>query len=183
MNLVFAIAGILGGLFWVAIRFIPPECVHITLEAEVFCNRLWSPALLGMLLGFIGLALNVRTSLTRLAWGSYVILPVGFALMLLGNFVEYWMLTDLPHQGPGGFARGLAWMTVLFGILIVLIGSASAGVTGLKRGCVPRWLSMLLTLLLPVTIAIGALNLNFVGIPIGITSAGVGVTLLKQKSR
>jgi hypothetical protein len=179
-----AIAGLLGGLFWITIRFFPLECAQITEASEVLCNRLWSPDLLGMLLGFIRLFLTIRLSLTRLARCIFVALPVGFALMLIGNFIEYWMLNDLPHQDPDGFTRGLAWMTVLSGLLIVMIASASAGILGFKLGCIPRWLSMLLVLLFPLTLAIGFADINLAGMPIGVVSVAVGFSgLLQNRSR
>ena len=179
-----AITGLLGGLFLITIRFFPPECVQVTEVSEVLCNRLWSPALLGMLLGFIGLFLTIRPSLSQLAWASFLALSVGFALMFIGNFVEYWTLNDLPHQGPDGFARSLAWMTVLFGLLIVLVSSAIAGFLSFKLGCIPRWLSVLLMLLFPLTIAIGFANINFAGLPLGVVSIGVGLSgLLQNGSR
>lgn len=171
----FAVSGLLGGLFWLSIRFFPPECAQITEASEVLCNRLWSPALWGMLLGFSGLFLTIRPSLTWRTQGIFIALPVGGALMFGGNFLEYWMLTDLPHQGPNGFARSLAWMTVLFGLLLVLVASAPAGWVGFKLGCLPRWLCVLLMLLFPTTLAIGLVKIDFVGLPMGLVSVGVGL--------
>jgi hypothetical protein len=50
----------------------------------------------------------------------------------------------------------------------------------IKLNCLPRWLSVLLLLLFPLTIVIGLMNINFVGMPIGIVSVGIGISGLLQ---
>jgi hypothetical protein len=181
MKKILGIMGILGGLFLIILRFFPPECAPITQASEVLCNRLWSPALFGMTLGFIGLFLTMRPLLTAFAVVSFIAVPVGFALMFIGNAVEYWLLYDLPHEGPQGFARGLAWMTVLFGLLLVLVASAIAGFLSFQLGSIPCWLSTLLVLLFPLTVVIGFVNINLAGMPIGVVSAAVGFSGLLRK--
>ncbi len=166
MRRLLPITSLLGGLFWITLRVYPPECAQVTESSEVLCNRLWSPALLAILIGSVGLFLTLPPHMPRLAWDSYKILPVGFALMFLGNFVEYWMLTDLPHQGPGGWARGLAWMTVFVGLLVVMVAYAAAGIWGIKLGVVPRWLNVLFVLLFPLTLVTGLVNINWAGLPL-----------------
>jgi hypothetical protein len=133
-----------------------------------------------MALGFIGLFLTIRPLLAAFAFGNFIALPVGLALIFIGNVVEYWLLYDLPHEGTQGFARSWAWMTVLFGFAIVQVASAIAGFWTFKLNCLPRWLSVLLLLLFPLTIVIGLMNINFVGMPIGIVSVGIGISGLLQ---
>lgn len=176
-----AVSGLLGGLFWITLRFFPPQCAQVTEQSEVLCNRLWSPALFAMLLGFIGLFLTVHLALSRFAWAIFFALPLGLCLMFLGNSVEYWALSDLPHEGPAGFARGLAWMTVLIGLLIVLLASILAGFLGFRSGVIPVWLSSLLVLLLPMTLVTGFVNINFAGMPLGVVSVAVGLSGLFQR--
>jgi hypothetical protein len=171
---IFATAGLLGGLVWMALAFFPPVGVRETRAYEVVFNRLWTPALLAMLLGFIGLYRVLRPSLARTGSIGFMVLLGGFALMVVGNLSEYWLLSDLPHQGPDGFSRSLAWMTFLFGTLLVLIASMVVGITGLHTGRIPRWLSWLFILSLPLTIAIGFVSMNWAGLPIGILSVAVG---------
>ena len=173
-NRLLGLAGILGGTFWIALAFVPLLRTTETREDEVFWNRLWTPALLGMLLGFLGLMLAQRSALTRTARAGFIALLVGFGLMLLANSVEYWMLSDLPHQGPDGFIRGIAWMTFLFGTLAMHLASAIVGFDWLKSHQSPRWLGVPFLLLLPTTIAIGYVSLHWAGIPLGIASIAVG---------
>lgn len=182
----FSLLGILGGVFWLTLAFFPPQCAPVTEASEDFCNRLWSPAPLGMGLGFVALFLSLRLALSRPATLSWIALLVSFALMFLGNVVEYWFLNHLPHQGPEGLWRGLAWMAVLLGFLLAHIASAIVGFLGLKQGHLPRWLGALFLTLLPATLVVGlvgsrlqvagiGLGTSFIGLPIGIISVAAGL--------
>jgi hypothetical protein len=173
-NRLLGVAGSLGGTFWIALAFAPLLRMTETREGEVFWNRLWTLALLGMLLGFLGLMLAQRSALTRTARAGFIVLLVGFALMMLANSVEYWMLSDLPHQGPDGFIRGIAWMTFLVGTLAMQLASAIVGFNWLKSHQSPRWQGVPFLLLLPTTIAVGCVSLHWAGIPLGIASIAVG---------
>ena len=177
MRRILAVAGLLGGLFWIALVFFPPA---ETRECEVFMNRLWTPALLGMLLGIVGLFLTMRPSLTRTAKGGFIAWLAGFALMIIGNFAEYWLFSDLPHEGPDGFIRGIAWMTFLFGALVMQLAAAVVGFNWLKSGRSPRWPSVLFLSLFPVTIGIGFVTMHWAGAPTGIASIAVGLLGLLQ---
>ena len=174
-----AIAGLLGGLFWIVLGFFPPA---ETREYEVLWNRLWTPALFGMLLGIVGLFLTMHSSLTRTAKGGFIAWLAGFALMIIGNVAEYWVLSDLPHEGPDGFIRGIAWMTFLFGTLVMQLASAIVGFNWLKSGRGPSWLSVLFLLLFPFTIGIGFVSMHWAGTPTGILSIAVGLAGLLQSS-
>lgn len=189
----FSLIGILSGLFWIALAFFPPECAPVTAASEDFCNRLWSPAPLGMGLGFVGLFLSRRPSLPRIATLSWIAWLVSFALMFLGNAVEYWLLNHWPHQGPDGFFRGLAWMTVLLGFMVAQIASAIVGFLGCKSGHIPKWLGALFLMLLPATVVVGLVGVRlqaagiglgtaFIGLPIGIVSVAAGFSGLLQSS-
>jgi len=175
-----AAAGLLGGIFWIVLAFFPPVGARETREYEILWNRFWTPALLGILAGFSGQFLTVRPSLTKTARSGFIALLIGLTLMVVGNFAEYWVLSKLPHEGPGGFVRGLAWMTVLLGLLVMQVASAIVGFSEAKSGHISKWLSVLLRLLLPATIAIGFASLNWAGIPMGIVSIVVGLTGLRQ---
>ncbi len=184
MNRILSTLSLLGGIFWIIIPFFPPVCAPVTEASEVLCNRLWSPALLSMLLGFVGLFLAKRPTLTRAEAISLFALVIGFTMMFMGNFVEYWMLNDLPHQGPAGLIRGLSWMTVLVGFLVALVASVTVGVFGFKTGHIPRWLSVLFLMLFPVTLVTGFVRPMWIGIPIGVLSISVGFWgLLSDSSR
>ncbi len=178
MRALLALAGLLGGLFWIVLALFPPIGVRETREYEVFFNRLWTPTLLAMLFGCIALFLARRPVCTRFATGGLVILLAGLALMVVGNFTEYWLLNDLPHQGPEGYKRGIAWMAFLLGFLATQLALASLGLHWLMVGGDPKWLSLLFVGVLPATIAIGLVSMNWSGAPLGIASIAIGwVTL------
>ncbi len=184
VNRILATAGLLGGLLWIALAFVAPIDARETREYEVMWNRCWTPALLGLLAGFGGQFLRVSPLLTRTAKNGFITLLVGLALMLIGNFAEYWVLSDLPHEGPDGFIRGLAWMTVLLGLLVMQVASAIVGYFGLKSSHFPKWQNVMFLLLLPITIAIGFISLNWAGTPMGIAGTAVGLSgLLRDSSR
>jgi hypothetical protein len=94
-----------------------------------------------MLLDITGLYWALRPSLKRTVSAGFMVLIAGYALMGLGNFSEYWLLSDLPQQCPDGFSRSFAWMTFLIGTLLVLIAYMVVGIVGLCTTCAPRWLS------------------------------------------
>lgn len=173
MRRTLAVAGLLSGLFWMALAFVPSQ-MQETRADEIFWNRLWTPALLGMLLGNFGFFQTVQPSLTKAARFSFIAMLVGFGAMILGNFAEYWLLSDLPHQGPDGYLRGIAWMTFLSGMLLMLIASAGVGSTMPRTPLSPRWLKLLFVLLFPLTIAAGFVNMHWAGMPLGILGAIVG---------
>lgn len=126
MRLLLAL-GILGGATWIAYAFVPAECAPPTEATEVFCNRLWTPALFAIAVGFVGLWRWSDTLGWRAVSGALAIVAAGGALMTLGNFLEYWLFASWPHEGPDGWLRGTLWMMVLLGWLSVLLASFAAG--------------------------------------------------------
>lgn len=93
---------------------------------------------------------------------------MGLILMAAGNFGEYWIFSDLPHQGPNGLTRSLLWMSVLLGWLLTLGAAAVAGIQLLRarRGW---WLAgIALVLPLALTFAAGALGPRWLGVPVGL---------------
>lgn len=170
----FALAGIIGGVFWIGLAFFPPVGTQQTREYEVLWNRLWTPALVCMLLGFIGMFRVLRAALSQPGRFAVVALLAGLVLMIVGNFTEYWILSDLPHEGPDGYIRGLVWMTFLSGYFVVLVAAAVTGATVMGHADIPRWLSLMFVLTLPLTIAVGFVSLNWAGTPMGVLSIIVG---------
>lgn len=126
MRLLLAL-GILGGATWIAYAFVPDQCAPVTGASEVFCNRLWTPALFAMTVGFVGLWRWADALDRRAVRGGLGIVAAGAALMTLGNFLEYWLFASWPHEGPDGWLRGTLWMMVLLGWLAVLLASFGAG--------------------------------------------------------
>ncbi len=171
-----ALAGILGGLYWLLLHTLfapdwgPPGTRAY--EGYQLWNRLWTPALLLMALGFVGLFRALRPSLARWARGGLVAALIGFALMMLGNFAEFWIFTAESYEGVG---RNASWMTFLLGLLIMLLGTTVAGLALSRTNLIPKWLAVLLALMLPLTIGIGTVNMGWAGWPTGGLSVLVGV--------
>jgi hypothetical protein len=167
--------GLVAGVTWIILAFFPAECAPPTESSEVFCNRLWTPALAGMLTGFSALFMRIRSLLSRAATLGFAGLLVGFVLMVAGNFSEYWFLNDLPHEGPDGWIRAVAFMTLLFGFLLVLTGASVCGIASLRGAHASRLMGLLFTSLLPLTLIVGTVSQSGVGVPLGglsvITSA------------
>jgi len=127
MRLLLAL-GILGGATWIAYAFVPAECAPPTAETEIFCNRLWTPALSAMAVGFLGLRRWVAALGRRGLDRAMTMAVVGAALMAAGNAAEYWLFFSWPHQGPDGWLRGGLWVTVLIGWLALLVASIGSGI-------------------------------------------------------
>jgi len=129
---------LLGGLGWLATFLLPPRWGPPGTAAYVVYqnwNRLTGLAILVMGLGGLGLFLNLRPRLSRLARAGALILLAGAGLMLLGSVAEFWVFTDLPYSGSGDGvnARGLAWMSFLLGVLVLFIGGAVTGLAALRH--------------------------------------------------
>lgn len=168
----FAICGVVGGLVWAALPIFAPES-GATRAAEETFNRLWTPLLVLMGLGF--LALRRRLSAKRLIRISLTITLVGLALMVAGNVSEYWVFHNLRH---GNAARDLSWMTVLLGWLIVLISGTNAGIGALVGRLEPTWVAWSLVALLPATVVLAAVAIGLLGVPLGVASVASGLWLV-----
>jgi hypothetical protein len=181
MSRLFASAGLLGGLLWIGLAFFPPVGLNATRANEIAWNRLWTPALLGLLLGFVGLFRIWLPVRPRLLAAASVALQAGLALMLLGSFTEYWLLSRLPHTGPGSAARSLAWMSVLLGWLIALLAATVVGLSAYRSRALPRPLSLLLMSLVPLTLAIAFISINWAGTPLGLAGLAAGLAAMQLR--
>lgn len=166
MRLLLAL-GILGGAMWIAYAFVPDQCAPVAGDSEIFCNRLWTPALFAMTAGYVGFVrwvAGLRSArVTR--WLSIAVL--GGAFMTFGNFAEYWLFFEWPHEGPDGWLRGSLWMTVLIGWLAFLLASFGAGLLLLLGGRValrPRVLGAILVTAPCLTPFIGPLAIGVLAI-------------------
>lgn len=159
-------AGFVGGVLWVGVAVASPE-------AEVARNRVWTVALVGMLLGVLGLWFAMRPLLSRIARIAFALAAGGLGIMAVGSFVEYWLLFQLPHEGgtAGSMARGLAFMTFLVGVLVLLVASTTAGTMMLLAKVVPRSPAMLMTLLVPLTVGLALVTPALASLPIAALSS------------
>lgn len=82
--------------------------------------------------------------------------------MVIGNSTEFWLFTYQPYGGLN--ARNFAWMTVLLGALILLIGTFILGICWLRSHQLSFWASVAFTLALPLTIA--GIFLGFMFLPL-----------------
>jgi hypothetical protein len=168
-------AGIVGGLAWLILAAYPVECAPPTEATEDFCNRLLGPPLVGMLAGFGALFVRLRPAVTRVASIALRLLFVGVALMVVGNVAEYWFLTELPHEGPDGRARSVAFMIVLFGLTMVLLASTAFGVATLRAGGAPRAVALAFAAALPASVVLGTLYAGGFAAPLGILATIAGL--------
>jgi hypothetical protein len=171
--------GIFGGLVWICLAFVPPECAPVTEASEVFCNRLWTAPLIAMLIGAMSLWWRLRTVVSSGTKSGLLAMAIGFAMMAAGNGGEYWIAYALPHQGDAGaLVRSLLWMTALAGWLTALLAAVATGiglhdpVTGYGR---PRWLSVLLVAPLPLTFFFAVLGPGLIGVPVGFLGVFIGI--------
>jgi hypothetical protein len=165
-----ALCGVAGGLAWALLPLVAPES-GATRAAEETFNRLWAPLLVLMGLGF--LALRRRLSDRRLIRISLTITLVGLTLMVAGNVSEYWVFHNLVHGDP---ARDLSWMTVLLGWLIVAASGTVAGIGALVGRTTPV-VAWSLVALLPATVALAAVAIGLLGVPLAIASVVSGAWL------
>lgn len=159
--------GILGGATWIAYAFVPQECAPVTNESEIFCNRLWTPALFAMTAGFLGLWRWGAAAGTRAVARGLGIVVLGAGVMTLGNFLEYWLFFSWPHEGPDGWLRGTLWMMVLLGWLALLLASFGAGLLlllGRRNGIRTMVLGAILVTASCLTVFIGPLAVGVLAI-------------------
>lgn len=134
----------------------------------------------------MGSRVVVDTPAVWLAWRSALCLVgdramgtavVGLGLMTFANLVEYWGLSRFPHQGgAGATARGLAWMTFLLGVLLLVLGALFAGVSMLRTPSAPRRLAVLCLLLVPATIAGALLSPGLAAVPLACLASALVVS-------
>jgi hypothetical protein len=144
------------------------------------CNRLWSPALVAMLVGAVAAWRIVGPSLPITARRGLVAIALGFGLMAVGNVGEYWFAYGLPHQGGiGAVVRSILWMSVLAGWLVALIAAAIAGnrLLGSRRA----WA---VALLAPAVLTLLALTrgASFAGLPLGLIGLVLGTWTLATRA-
>lgn len=157
MNRLFATAGLLGGLFWIILTIIfasdwgaPGTPQYIAYQNY---NRLWSPTLLLMLLGFVGLYRRYPFRVGRLGQIGLSLIVLGFVLMMAGNIAEFWIFTDARYEF-GLNPRNLSWFTFLFGWLFTLVGSLLWGIHSNRTYILPQWAGSLLILTLPISLVL-----------------------------
>lgn len=150
---ILAYLGLLGGVFWLGLFLFPPEFGYPGSLAYTYYqwyNRLWTPVLLLMAGGFLAFRqMHGHHETSTMRWGFRAIF-LGFGLMMLGNTAEFWFFTTLPY-GEWNM-RTFAWLTVLLGALVLLIGAFILGMAWLRSRSLPVWVSALFLLALPLTI-------------------------------
>lgn len=156
MNRIFSLAGIVGGIFWFALHtfFTPdwgPPGTAAYERYELF-NRLWTPGLLLMLLGFVGFYRSFRPRFTVSQRGGAIAMLIGLTMMVMGNWAEFWLFSEQSYTT--GVGRNLSWTTFAIGLLILFIGAFVVGISSIRTTLLPRWFALLL-LLFPLLTFIG----------------------------
>ena len=180
MQRIALLLGLLGGAAWIGLAFAPPECVPVTGASEVFCNRLWTPGLALMTVGFLGLRRwAVPAGRPGVARGLLAV-AIGYGVMAMGNGLEYWVFSTWPHEGPSGWLRGVLWMATLAGWLLVLLASCLAGLmlVGRRSARTLTGLGLLLLIAPLLTVTIGPLAIGL----LALVSCGYGLVALPATS-
>jgi hypothetical protein len=172
------VLGIIGGATWIAYAFVPAECAPATNRTLIFCNRLWTPALFAMTVGFLGL-LRWATTLgsprvTR--WLSIAV--IGAAFMTFGNFAEFWVFFGWPQQGPDGWLRNSLWVTDAIGLLGLLLASFGAGLV-LLLGRV----SLRIRVLGAILVTVPCLMMFIGPLAVGVLAITTGLFVLVAEAR
>jgi hypothetical protein len=166
MRLLLAL-GVLGGAAWVAYAFVPSECVPVTPASEVFCLRLWSPALFAMAGGFLGLRRWAGSVTWPAAANGFLVIAAGVALMAAANFGDYWVLSGIPYDSPEGWFRGVLSVVLLISVLIVAIGATATGILLIlsrRRSLRSRILGSLIVSVVSFALFVGLLALGVLAI-------------------
>lgn len=177
--------GIVGGVTWIAYAFVPAECVPPTEDTEVFCNRLWTPAIFAVTCGFLGLRRFAAVSGWSTARRAIGLVAAGAALMTFGNFMEYWVFFGWPHVGPDAWLRGTLWMSVLLGLAAVLLGSLVTGVLLIVARGAPlgsRVLGSLLVTAVSFSMFIGLLAFGALSIATSLFGLVASTRMLRETS-
>jgi hypothetical protein len=159
--------GVLGGAAWVAYAFVPAECVPVTGASEVFCLRLWTPALFAMTAGFFGLVRWAGSVAWPAAAIGFLILAAGATMMSLANFVDYWLLSDISYDSPDGWYRGVLSLVVLLGVLLVAMSATGTGIlliVSRRRSLRSRILGSLIVSVVSFALFVGLLALGVLAI-------------------
>lgn len=128
------VAGLAGGLATLLLEWglggdfgYPGSLAYARYETY---NRLMALCLAVCAFSFVG-AYRVQTPRPR---RRLALIMAGFGLMVIGNVAEFWLFTDVPYGALN--SRAYAWLTFLFGLLLVVIACVSDLVAELRT---PGW--------------------------------------------
>jgi cell division protein FtsW (lipid II flippase) len=177
----FGLCALLGGLAQLALQFLggdwgQPGTLQYTLYESK--NRLMAGVFVLLLLGFAGLRRAQGAPAGRLGGAGFVLVGLGWAMMITGTVLEFWFFTHLPYGALN--ARSWSWITVLLGVLVMLIGAGLWGWAAWRTRSLPRWIAAALLALLPVELAL-AFGLEFAFgliVPTAALSVALGAWLL-----
>ena len=144
-------------------------------DSYELANRLLSGPIVLMAVGIGGVYVGYHAQLRRLSTAGLCITLLGFVLMVVGNVAEFVVFTSQPYVA-GVNGRNVAWMTFVFGILMVGIGGMVLGTTTWRTHVLPGWMGLLLALYLPLSIV--AFALGYLVLGLCVVALGVGWILL-----
>jgi hypothetical protein len=114
-------------------------------SAYLFFNRLLPFVLLPVVLGFIGLHAAQRRSCGQLGTAGFVMVLVGFMLIIAGSVAEFWVFSDQPYGLPNG--RDASYTLFLLGHPVLAVGTLLFGIATVRAKVFPRDVAMLFAVL------------------------------------
>ena len=117
----------------------------VAYERYEFFNRLLPVVLLPVVVGFIGLHAAQRRSYGRLGMTGFVMILVGFMLIIAGSVAEFWVFSDQPYRQPNG--RNASYGIFLVGHPVLAVGTLLFGIATVRANVFPRDIAQLLAVL------------------------------------
>jgi hypothetical protein len=119
-------------------------------------GRIYTIALVLMFVGLVAFAERLKDERGRVKAKGYWALLLGFALVIPGDAVHTatWHENGLTTPTPGTYPRAnRAYAAHMMGMNLVMAGSLTLGVAGLRRKVMPRWMAWLFVLVFPAAVA------------------------------
>lgn len=117
----------------------------VAYERYEFFNRLLPLALLPVVVGFIGLHAAQRRSYGWLGTTGFVMVLVGFMLIIAGSVAEFWVFSDQPYRQPNG--RSASYAIFLVGHPVLAVGTLLFGIATVRANVFPRDIAQLFAVL------------------------------------
>ena len=131
---------LLGAAFWVAAWVLIAQTQDGSVAVLGLSERGWrrslDPSTLMLMTGLLGFHAANRQRYGRLGLAAFAIAEFGFALVLIGNVIEFWIGGLLYAEVPGGFVPTdhIGWAVFLVGLLVVFAGLTLMGVAFWRGG-------------------------------------------------
>ena len=145
------LAAMLGGVIWVLWTagqlqgFGWGEPGSVAYDRYEFFNRLLPFVLLLVVVGFVALHAVQKSSYGGWGMAGFVMVLVGFLLVIAGSVGEFWFFSDQPYGKPNG--RDASWTLFLLGHPVLGLGTLFFGLATMEAKVFPRHVAVLFTIL------------------------------------